>query len=47
MPFLPVIEELQRQPLPDAYLDYLRLKLQKLSSASRPPVQKNTFSDDR
>jgi hypothetical protein len=45
--FLPVIEELQQQSLPDAYLDYLRLKLQKLSPASRPHVQKNTFSDDR
>jgi hypothetical protein len=45
--FLPVIEELQQQPLPDAYLDYLRLKLQKLSPASRPHVQKNTSSDDR
>ena len=45
--FLPVIEELQQQPLPDAYLDYLRLKFQKLSSPVRADVQKNTFSDDR
>jgi hypothetical protein len=29
--FLPVIAELQLQPLPDGYLDYLRLKLRKLS----------------
>jgi hypothetical protein len=29
--FLPVIEELQQLPLPDGYLDYLRLKLRKLS----------------
>ena len=29
--FLPVIAELQQQPLPDGYLDYLRLKLQRLS----------------
>lgn len=28
--FLPVIEELQLQPLPDGYLDYLRLKLRRL-----------------
>jgi hypothetical protein len=42
--FLPVIEELQQQPLPDGYLDYLRLKL---SLLARPHVQKNTFSDDR
>jgi hypothetical protein len=45
--FLPVIAELQQQPLPDGYLDYLRLKLQKLSQAARLGVQKNTFSDDR
>jgi hypothetical protein len=45
--FLPVIEELQQQPLPDGYLDYLRLKLQTLSLPSRPNVQKTTFSDDR
>jgi hypothetical protein len=29
--FLPVIAELQQQPLPDGYLDYLRLKLRKLA----------------
>ena len=29
--FLPVIEELRLQPLPEGYVDYLRLKLQKLS----------------
>jgi hypothetical protein len=31
--FLPVIEELQQLPLPGGYLDYLRLKLRKLSQA--------------
>ena len=31
--FLPVIEELKLQPLPDGYLDYLRLKLRRLSAA--------------
>jgi hypothetical protein len=36
--FLPVIEELQQQPLPEGYVDYLRLKLQRLSLASRPHV---------
>jgi hypothetical protein len=45
--FLPVIAELQQQPLPDGYLDYLRLKLQRQSQANRPGVQKSTFSDDR
>jgi hypothetical protein len=45
--FLPVIEELQQQPLPDGYLDYLHLKLRRLSLPARPDVQKNPFSDDR
>jgi hypothetical protein len=45
--FLPVIAELQQQPLPVAYLDYLRLKLQKFAKASRPNVQNSTFSDER
>ena len=31
--FQPVISELQRQPLPDGYLDYLRLKLRRVASA--------------
>ena len=30
--FEPVIAELQQQPLPDGYLDYLRLKFQKIAS---------------
>ena len=29
--FMPIVEELQLQPLPDGYIDYLRLKLQRLS----------------
>lgn len=45
--FLPVIAELQQQPLPQAYGDYLRLKLQKLAQGDRLGVQKSTFSDDR
>lgn len=45
--FLPVVAELQQQPLPDGYLAYLRLKLQTLSRAERPDVQKTTLSDDR
>lgn len=44
--FLPVIEELQQHPLPAGYLDYLRLKLQKLAKAPRPVVQKATLSDE-
>ena len=47
--FLPVIEELLAQPMPENYLEYLRLKLRnmadrKLDSAD---VQKNTFSHER
>jgi hypothetical protein len=30
--FLPVIHELQLQPLPEGYLEYLRLKLRRLSA---------------
>jgi len=45
--FLPVIEELRLQPMPDGYVEYLRLKLRNLSQPSRPDAQKNTFSEDR
>ncbi len=31
--FLPLIEELKLQTLPDSYLDYLRLKLRRLSAS--------------
>lgn len=37
--FHPVITELQRQSLPDGYLDYLRLKLRRVASAE--PGSKN------
>lgn len=37
--FLPVIAELQQQPLPAGYLDYLRLKVHKLSLGSRANIQ--------
>jgi hypothetical protein len=47
--FLPVIEELLAQPMPDNYLNYLRLKLRNLAAhkPSSAEVQKNTFSDER
>jgi hypothetical protein len=45
--FLPVIAELQQQPLPNGYGDYLRLKLQKLAQGDRLDVQKSTFFEDR
>jgi hypothetical protein len=47
--FLPVIEELLAQPMPENYLAYLRLKLRN-PATHKPPsaeVQKTTFSDDR
>ena len=43
--FMPVVNELQQQPLPGNYLGYLRLKLAQV--ANRPDDQKNTFLHDR
>ena len=45
--FQPVIDELLAHPMPEDYLDYLRLKLNRFAARSPSPVQKNTFSDDR
>ena len=45
--FQPVIDELQQQPLPEGYLDYLRLKLQQATKQTPNDVQKATDSDDR
>ena len=47
--FQPVIEELLAHPVPDKYLEYLRLKLRRISDENITPadVQKNTFSDYR
>ena len=45
--FLSVIAELQQQPLPDTYLDYLRLKLRNAANALPSHVQNGTLSDDR
>ena len=45
--FQPVITELQQQPLPDGYLDYLRRKLRSAAKGLPNDVQKSTFSDDR
>lgn len=45
--FQPVIDELLIHPMPENYLEYLRLKLNRLAVSSASPVQKNTFSDDR
>ena len=35
--FQPVIAELQQQTLPDGYLDYLRLKFQKVVASAQKP----------
>jgi len=47
--FQPVLDELLSNPPQDGYLDYLRLKLQRLTVAKAVPanVQKNTSPDDR
>jgi hypothetical protein len=45
--FRPVIEELQEQPAPEIYRDYLRLKLRQAAKTKAADTQKNTFSDDR
>ena len=46
--FQPVIEELLESPVPDGYLQYLRLKLRSLVDKTVPTdVQKTTLSDDR
>ncbi len=52
--FLPAIEELLADPSPDNYLEYLRLKLNRILTSkdentdpAPADVQKTTFSDDR
>ena len=45
--FQPVIEELQQQPLPESYLDYLRRKFQRATARTPNDVQKTMDSDDR
>jgi hypothetical protein len=47
--FQPVIEELLVHPMPDNYLEYLRLKLNRFAQrkTASAEVQKNTFSGDR
>ena len=45
--FRPIIDELLNQPLPEGYLDYLRLKLHNIAARLPAPVQKTTFSPDR
>ena len=45
--FRPVIEELQENPAPQNYRDYLRLKLRMATQKPPADVQKNTFSNER
>ena len=45
--FRPVIEELQTHPVPDGYLDYLRVKLRQAATALPANAQNSPFSDDR
>lgn len=45
--FQPVIDELLLHPMPENYLDYLRLKLNRFAARSPSPVQKNTIPGDR
>jgi hypothetical protein len=44
--FLPIIEELRRQPLPEGYLELLRARLAN-HTAGPAPVQKTTFLRER
>ena len=45
--FRPVIEELQENPAPDNYCEYLKMKLRMATQKTPAETQKNTFSDDR
>lgn len=45
--FRPVIEELQDNPPPQNYRDYLRLKLRQLAQVLPANAQKTALSDDR
>jgi hypothetical protein len=45
--FRPVIEELQENPAPENYREYLRLKLRMATQKQPAEVRKDTFSDDR
>lgn len=44
--FQPVVEELRAHPVPDGYLDYLRLKLRRAALTGPADVQNTAFPDD-
>src|ERR1051325_1880738 len=45
--FQPVIDELKAHPVPEGYLDYLRLKLRRAAKTLPADLQKSPFPDDR
>jgi len=45
--FRPVIEELQQNPAPENYREYLKLKLRKATETRPANDQKNAFLDER
>jgi hypothetical protein len=45
--FRPVIEELQENPAPENYREYLQIKLRKATETRPATNQKNTLSDER
>ena len=45
--YRPVIEELQENPAPENYREYLRLKLRQVVKTLPANAQKTTFSNDR
>jgi hypothetical protein len=45
--FRPVIEELQENPAPENYREYLEIKLRKATETRPATDRKNTFSDER
>lgn len=45
--FQPVIEELLENPVPEGYVQYLRVKLRSVDTVKPAGVQNSTFSRDR
>ncbi|MGA9671838.1 MAG: hypothetical protein WBQ94_21680 [Terracidiphilus sp.] len=45
--FRPVIEELQENPAPENYREYLEIKLRKATETRPATDRENTFSDER
>ena len=45
--FRPLIEELQENPAPESYREYLQIKLRKATETRSADVRKNAFSDER